>query len=95
MAEQNNKQQRFVERGIEIASEADALYARIVAIMADLFANGYNDGGAAALVDGDFTGNADYLDAAAFYSGLIALQSLQTAFESGGTITALRKVKYE
>lgn len=95
MADQNAKQARYIRTVQEVVQEADALYGRITDVMASLFANGYESGGAHALTDGDFTGDADYLTAAGFYSGITALENLKNAFDNGGTITALRKAKYE
>jgi hypothetical protein len=95
MADQDAKQKRFINTVVEAAQEAEALYSKTTAIMADLFANGYNSGGTAAITDDDFTGTVDYLTAADFYSGITAIENLKSAFENGGNIGALRKVKYE
>ena len=95
MPDLSKKKQRFAEKVVEASTEADALYAKIVGLLADLFAEGFNEGGANAIVDSDIGGSIEYLDAAKLQGALNALQNVQAAFDNGGSITAIRKAKYE
>lgn len=91
-----NKKQRFIEEGVALATEAKALYVALQEYNATYFANGYNSGGAAEIVDGDFTGqtNIEHLNAAGHTALITALQALETTFEANGNITAIRQAEY-
>ena len=90
----NSKTQRRVEEGVTLATELVAIYDDVRAFHEAYFADALNDGGAHAIVDGDFTAGLDYLTAADFVSMMTVFESITTLLEADGRIGALRKASF-
>lgn len=88
------KQTEFARDVVEVNTVLLDLMSDIAVLEAMLFANGYDDGGAAAFVDADFAADdrdLSHLTAADFYAAVIALLALKTAYEANGNNTAIAK----